>query len=447
MFRSITHFHPRRFGKTSAINNVIWAVLIVLLLVRSNDGVEKETLACDREMRRTIEAIQAWRRTHNGSYPGRLVDLKDAGLLPSDGGICPSVRAELRGASPTHGGITSRRDGGDPPGTYEYELSDIPIFLEDLDYLPKDPPKYTRQDLKAVLLRREFWEQVPILRCSSHRTVTADGFNIRGGTMRNATTSGLTYWSGSDWESNWVDDVPYCERSANVLFGLKGPPFYADVSPVISQALDLRKWSCAFGDHSWWWTYPIFVPAPQYRVAAHLRPFFDERHGRVLIVGGEEWWINGLVQLQGRLIPKGANFYSGPSRIAFAWQKTNAVVNRKFSTASWLQGSVWPAPKGDIVGWLVWNYADQSFEKSPIVFGINTERFWAEPSEIPREKDFPQPVWTFDESAEAAGRARTLSLYRQVWQNPRPNDLVSHVDFVSNSNSPASPFLIAINVR
>ena len=52
----------------------------------------------DRQMRKAFEAVQAWRRLHNGSYPGRLVDLRTSGLLPSEGAICTELLGEHSGS-------------------------------------------------------------------------------------------------------------------------------------------------------------------------------------------------------------------------------------------------------------------------------------------------------------------------------------------------------------
>ncbi len=424
------------------------SLILMSSVAWSAQSAGDECQACDREMRRTMEAIQAWRRLHHGYYPGRLVDLKNAGLLPVDGAICPDVLHELNGATAAHAEVTSRGEGGDPPGTYEYEMAtNVLKSSNERDFLPVGAREYTRQELKAILLRRAFFEQVPILRCSSHRRMAPAGFPRSEEVWRNATVTGSVYWSQTHWEQSWLDDVPYCERDANVLFGLKGPPFYTDKTPAIPEALDLRKWSCAFGDHVWWWTYPLFKPQPDWETAANLNPFFQTNHGRVESWGGEQWWINGLVQLQGRLILEGKDAYSGPTRLVFVWQKTGARVERKIHGASCLQGTVWPAPAGQTTGWLVWHYADGASEKMSIVYGKNTARFWGDAAQLQSEQDFVKPVWTYHENQTEAGRERWLRLYRQEWVNPNPEVVVTSLDFVSNSNSPASPFIIAVNTH
>jgi hypothetical protein len=401
-------------------------------------------LACDREMRKTFESIQAWRRLHNGQYPPRIADLKQAGLLPPNGGICPEVLRESPGASATHGGISSRTDFGDPPGIYEYEMSaKVDQYDDDKLYLPSDAKPYTRQDLKSALLRRPFFEQVAILRCSSHRAVKPKEFARDDTVFRNFTTTGNIYWSGWYWEQCWLDDVPLGARDANVLFGLKGPPFHTDRTPTLPQALDLRKWSCTFGDDAWWWGAPVFQENVERQMAANLQPFFQEDHGRVSTLDGVDWWLDGLVQLDGRIKQRGETKYDASELHGFVWQKTGLTVGRVFARATWLQGTVWTANAGETVGWLVWHYADGDTQKVAIVYGQNTARFWAEPSQMEGEKNFLEPVWRFHQHKEAVGRERWLRIYRQEWINPRPNIEVTSLDFISNPACRAAPFLIA----
>ena len=429
-------------------NRLSWLLLLLTVVpILGRADTATSCLACDREMRKTFEAIQAWRRLHDGRFPGRLADLKTAGLLPLDCAICPEVLREQHGASAARSSVSSAADAADPPGTYEYELSGKVLKSEsDRMFLPDGAPPYTRQDVKTALLRRPFFEQVPILRCNSHRAVAPAEFTGQDGSWRNLTVEGTVYWSGLYWEQMWLDDVPYCARDAYVLFGLKGPPFHTDRAPTLPGALDIRRWNSAFGDHAWWWTYPMFEKKPNNQWAAHLRPFFQEKHGRVLKLDGEEWWLDGLVQLQGRISRAQQDEYSAPGRRTCVWQKTGAEVGRAFKQADWLQGTVWTAAAGETVGWLVWHYADGTTERAPIIYGQNTARFWAEPRQVEAEKDFVEPVWRHHESKQAVGKERWLRIYRQEWVNPRPEAVVASLDFVSNPDCRAAPFLIAVNV-
>jgi hypothetical protein len=190
----------------------------------------------------------------------------------------------------------------------------------------------------------------------------------------------------------------------------------------------------------------MFNQGTNRQVAADLRSFFQEQHGRALKLNGEEWWIDGLVQLQGRLKRNRETVFDAGGVKAFVWRKTGVSVGRTFHKASWLQGTVWTAPSGETNGWLVWHYADGSTNAVPLVYGRNIARFWGRPSQIKGEKDFTDPVWRHYEDEKSALKERWVRLYRQEWSNPRPQDAVASLDFVSNPESRAAPFLIAVNV-
>jgi hypothetical protein len=298
------------------------------------------------------------------------------------------------------------------------------------------------------LLRRAHADQVPILRCPSHRAEAPAEFHNADDSrcFRNLTERGDVYWSGTYWETRWLADVPWCARESAVLFGTKGPPFYIDKPPELSTALDLRPWSCAFGDHAWWWPVQLFDELQNSQLPPNLKPFFQENHARVLRVGGEDYWLNGLAQLQGKISRNDQDRYRQCDQESFLWERTGLTVARKFRKASWLQATVWTAPLNDIVGLLIWHYADGSLERAPIVYGKATARFWGDLQQINAELGFTEPVWKHHEAEQQLIKERWLRLYQQTWDNPHPDLIVSSLDFVSNRNSPAAPFIVAIDV-
>ncbi len=402
-------------------------------------------IRCDRAMRKTVEALQAWRRAHGGQYPDRLADLKLAGLVNEDGAICPGALEEEEGADASHGKITSRGPGGDPDGAYEYELAPIPSESKVRQNGFVESVSYTRKELKEELLRRPFAEQMPLLRCSSHREKSGRYLDD-GHTRRNITYTGQTYWSGEYWELSWLNDVPYCCRDRNILFGLQGPPFHTARAPTLAGAVDLRTWTCAFGDSPWWWASPTFSEDGQVQ-AATLEAFFQWNHGRVAVISGESWWLDGLVQLQGKISPHEEDVYRAPRMEAFVWQRTSLPIHRRMSKAAWLQGTVWEGRKGETAGQLIWRYVDGSSEKTPIIYGITTARFWTDARQKSQERDFPEPVWSAEETKAEVGIDRTIRVYRQEWSNPHPDREVATLDFVSDPACYASPFLLSLNIE
>jgi hypothetical protein len=426
-----------------------WVMNSILLLGAASvvAGEVNPCLDCDRQLRKTFEAIQAWRRLHDGRYPGGLIELQDAGLLPRDGALCPDLLREVTAADVAPGMVTSSAEARDPSGMYEYEMSDkVTLSAGDQTFPSVPPVTYTRQEWKSILLRRPFSEQIPILRCSRHRAYAPPPYNLKPLAWRNVTVSGNVYWSSIYWEWEWLGDVPLEARGVGVFFGLQGPPFSTDRPLELEAALDLRKWNSAVGDQAWWAGYPIFGGGSIRQLAPSLNSFFHGQHGRALEVDGIKWWLDGLVQLQGKTGTNGSPKYVQFSMRQFPWERKNLPVGRTFREATWLQGTVWTASVGEVAGWLNWHYADGTTEQVPIVYGKNTARFWGNPEQLEAEPGFPDPVWKHHETAESAGKEQWLRLYRQTWTNPRPAETVTSVDFITNRECRAAPFLIAVDL-
>lgn len=422
-------------------------ILFVCSMVVAAEEGPTLCLDCDRQMRKVFEAMQAWRRNHEGTYPSSLADLGGAGLLPQGGEVCPSVSAEQKLANPRSDEQTSTGVGADHRAAYEYELSKDAEHIMPRDFLPKDFPKKSRMDAKAPLLRRPFANQVPILRCSSHRDLAKqlqrpDATDAR----RNLTVSGEVYWSGTYWEQNWLNEVPLIARSSQIYFGIQGPPFHSGLAPQLESAIDLRPWITSFGNHTWWWTLPLFELGDRQQPAPSLRPFFDEMSGQVRNVAQTEYWIDGLVQLQGKVAATSETMFDYPGQETFAWGKHDLAINRIFREARWLQATVWRADVGEVAGHLKWHYDDDTFEKVPIIVGVNTNRFWCRREQQPAAPSL-EPVWIHVESGVIGKRHdRELRLFEHVWQNPKPGVRVRSLSFESNRECTAAPFLVALSI-
>ena len=422
----------------------------ILLLPRLSWGGDAETIPCDRAMRKTIEAMQAFRRQNQGRYPDSLSDLTRNGYLPLQEAACPSSRHREASDEDRATSISSRRLGGDRSGRYEYELSDQVVLSEGSRmFLPADPPPFTRRQLKGELLRRAFFEQIPVLRCNQHRPQTPTEWNPDQ-SRRNATVIGTVYWSGNYWEQVWIADVPATSRDLNVFYGLEGPPFYVDRAPALNGAMDFRPWSSGFGDVSWWWELPYFDEGPNRQRTPDLGPFFQHHHGTVCNIAGTSWWLNGLVQVQSQFSNSpGLNRYHEPTSQDHPPARLNLPLDRCFRSAQWLQGTLWVGSPGDPVGFLIWHYQDGTMERVPIRYGADTARFWCDDEQRRDEqlvRDFVAPVWTGHQSREQVGVDRELRLYQQNWVNPHPDVRVTALDFLAATNSSAAPFLVSMKV-
>ncbi len=430
-------------------NRHILGLLGVLLPLLSWGG-DSDTLPCDREMRKTIEALQAFRRQNEGHYPDSLSELTRHGYLQLRDATCPMNRQGDGSDEERADYISSRRLGGDRSGLYEYEMSDqVSLDKPSHIYLPANPPRFTRAQLKGELLRRAFAEQVPLLRCDHHRPPFPLAW-LPKDSRRNATATGMVYWSGLFWERIWVADVPATSRDLNVFYGLEGPPFYVDHAPSLDGAMDFRSWSSGFGDVSWWWELPYFDEDSNKQRTPNLGPFFKDQHGVVRELAGTSWWINGLVQIQSQFFETpGLNKYHQPSSQDHPTARFNLGVHRRFNSVRWLQGTLWVDSFGEPVGFLVWRYENGTVESTPIRYGIDVARFWCDDLQKGDEqlvRDFVVPVWSERQSREQVGIERELRLYQQSWTNPHPELEVTTLDFVAATNSPAAPFLVSMKV-
>ena len=426
------------------------AVMMAIAAALPIAGAGEACRDCDRQMRKITEAIQAWRRAHGGEYPAGLSDLAEAGLLPRGGEICPHVLAEAEGASASHALQSSKGNEKDRAGAYEYEMSKRVLEMMIPALAPERDDPFLRFDQKSILLRREHAEQVPILRCRSHRGDAPEQAPQKG--WRNLTTDGSVYWSGELWEQEFLDDVPYVARSEAVLFGLQGPPFCSGKEVTVPGALDLSPWVNSFGDHGWWWSMPLYDWVQFTQPTPNLSAFFKGEHGRGVTVGDTEYWADGLVQLQGRALEHKPgitpDLFRYPGMEAFPWERRDLPVGRKFTQARWLQGTVWRVKDEETVaGFLDWEFDDGEVQSVPIVVGEGTSRFWASDGHLEKEEGFPEPAWSVRQEGVIDGGPRHLRLYEQRWDNPRKDQQVLRVHFRSNRECTASPFIVAITLK
>jgi hypothetical protein len=424
-------------------------ILLIWLFAQSSNFASERgggCVSCDRQMRKTAEAIQCWRRLNAGTYPASVGELTVAGLSPSGGCVCPDVRSELELASFSHKSQTTSGVGADPFGTYEYELSKRSLRIV-FDQLAGDIAGKTRYDLKSRLLRRDRYEEIPILRCPSHRLTSDDDDR-----WRNLGVNGMSYWSNLYWEMNWLEHVPVIARSEAVLSGLEGPPFISGRESTVPEAIDLSGFINAQGRGTWWWSLPRFDHAQFEQDTPTLGALFHEYWGEKVNFKGVDYWIDGLIQLQGKvMIPRSSydpgRLFRYPTKRTFPWEKRNIPVNRKFKSASWLQGTVWRTEEGELVaGWLEWNFEDGSSERVAIEVGKVTGRFWANSSHLKDQADYPEPVWSATERNVNVLGDRRIRVFEQTWINPRSDVLVKSVSFVSNRECTAAPFIVAISV-
>lgn len=401
---------------------------------------------CQRRQRKVFEALQAWRRTRGGEYPLLLKDLETAGFLKSGGHICPAMSRELQGGSSRHDLLTVRGSGGDAPGGYEYELG--PRAWTSAPEFYRNGKPLTRRDIKLAILRKPFWEQVPVLRCPGHRAAAPPGMK-GGGAFRNFTAEGRVYWSGDMWEKMWSADVPMLERGGFALLPGSGPPFHSGSAPPLPGALDLRPWVNSVPRLPWWWGDSEFYKSG---AAPDLRIFFPAAGGQEVEAGGMRYWVDGLVQTQGRVEnSEGERGWSFPSAETFPYDRLGLKVDRRIRRASWLQATAWSAYRDDMkVATLVWRYQDGETCSVPVEYNRDVWRFASDVKFFASKKAvLPAPAFSAAVELEPGEpkSAYQINVWRQTWENPRPDEPVKSLDLVGNRNGTAGLFLLAVTVE
>jgi hypothetical protein len=371
-------------------------------------------------MRRVFEAVQAYRRLHQGEYPERLMDLGKLGFIRGEIDICPCVIDSLPFSSRPGGTWSSGGEGLETSLAYQYELSSQPILAA---YLPNNV-KATWRQFKLLLVSRQGWEDVPILRCERHSKT--------GGRL-NMTFAGGSYASGTFWEELFVDRVPSTYRTPYLAFTRNVPPFPQHTNPpdYPEECVKLDGAANAIPGDPWWWGNRMNAKK---QTAATLKPLLDESEGGLVRIGEQIFDVRSVVQVQGAIVPsdqygRGFNIRAFPTR-------REIPLGRTFRESAILCGTVWEGRLGTVAGRLIWKYKNGQQAVYQMVMGDCIDCFQREPN--PRAS--ARPFWSGSESEAAR------VLYRATWINERPTEEVTSVEFVADPDSAASPFIVAISL-
>jgi WD40 repeat protein len=154
-------------------------------------------------------------------------------------------------------------------------------------------------------------------------------------------------------------------------------------------------------------------------------------HG-LLSLDGIDFDIRGIVQLSSR-IQKGLDD-SYPPKVE------QIKVGQRCHKVHFLHGTSWRVREGMYIGSYVVHWQDGRQEEIAIEYGADL-REW----------------WNGHRPATAAGRAtlawtgktptgQIAGVYHRSWTNPRPEEPIDHLDFISNMTD-CAPFLIALTVE
>ncbi len=99
-------------------------------------------------------------------------------------------------------------------------------------------------------------------------------------------------------------------------------------------------------------------------------------------------------------------------------------------------------PKGTPIAKFVMHHADKTVSERPLVLGHDAVDWWVAPP--PPGEGKPVVAWSGSNPASRAQNA-TIHLYVVTWNNPRPEQEIESLDFISAKRITA-PFLVAVTV-
>ena len=160
-------------------------------------------------------------------------------------------------------------------------------------------------------------------------------------------------------------------------------------------------------------------------------------HGRTNEFAGVRFWIEGIVQLSGKLRAEQKRNYREKVVLPLP-HPTN------FATLHLLGGSSYDDAAGTRVAEVVWRYADGSFKRSPLQYGVHVRDWWGKRYEEPATVSdaHSKAVWR-GKHPDASKWGKSPRLYLTSLANPDTNKPVKSLEFVS---AMANPTLVIVGV-
>lgn len=161
--------------------------------------------------------------------------------------------------------------------------------------------------------------------------------------------------------------------------------------------------------------------------------------GRTNDFAGVRFWLEGLLQLQGKsMADQGRKFRE---KIVVPLPKPT-----NFTTLHLLGGMSYDDPIGTKVAEVTWRYADGSFKRTPLQYGVHMRDWWGRRYEDPATVSDPhsKTVWRGTHT-NASRWGKYLRLYMTSLANPDTNKPVKAVEFASAMAHPTM-FLVGVTL-
>ena len=121
-------------------------------------------------------------------------------------------------------------------------------------------------------------------------------------------------------------------------------------------------------------------------------------------------------------------------------------VEGKFTHLHFLHATGWGSPRsiedGTRIGHYLVRYADKSEVEIPIEYGSDVRDWWNwDDSTATKRSDV---AWEGDNPA-TTGFGVSIRLYHTAWKNPKPEQKIAAIDYVSVNETVCAPFCVAIS--
>jgi hypothetical protein len=153
-------------------------------------------------------------------------------------------------------------------------------------------------------------------------------------------------------------------------------------------------------------------------------------------LAGTTFDVKGVIQLSGS-ISKKMTGHDYPEHIK------GIKINQKGNTLHFLQSASWHDKANTKIGEYQVHYKNGQKEIIPIIYQQHVVDWWFEPGDqVPTHAEI---AWKGDND-RTRGQGYTIQIYKYTWKNPKPNEEIQEIEFLSDGKESA-PFLMAITIE
>jgi hypothetical protein len=376
-----------------------WLFFLGAPLAVLAEAPEEELKECKGNLRLIHDAIQIYRMNHQ-ELPETLSAIFDE---KKEFFWCPVARRLGKTSAEIAG-----RNSADKNTSYFYEFSLEPIPSS----LPGVPVRTERD--------RKRWQMslvgsaVPLVRCFAHGEEH----------VLNLSFGGKIYPSPREWEPLFYDVVKAEDLWTNDFWGASSLVRVVQVPP--REAATPRA----------------LIDLSGFYNASLLKPWLSKKEGGSLAMFPAGVQSFAEIQFDARGI---VQLHSSKMDVPIYPAEVKGItVGQRCRHLHFLHAAGAQSEPGTVLGFYRIHFEKSAPIQAPIVYGNEVLSWWNEHNDALTGKD---SVLAWNGAAPGSPAKRdTVRLFKTQWQNPRPQEVVASIDFVS-ALADSAPFLLAITVE